>query len=49
MRYSLTVLGLWLTGKIAWRTLRYALRERPVALLGRRGTYIVDADFLIDA
>lgn len=45
MRYVLNVVTLFLRREIDWRTLRYALRERPVAVAGRRGGYIVDPDF----
>lgn len=45
MRYAFNVATLFLQQKITWQTLRYALRERPVAVAGRRGGYIVDPDF----
>lgn len=42
MRYALHAVGLWLRGDIKGATLRYALANRPVAVAGRGGSYIVD-------
>lgn len=43
MRYVFNVIELFLQQKITWQTLRYALRERPIAVAGQRGAYITEA------
>lgn len=39
------ILRLWATGKIGMRTAVYALREKPVAVAGKGGGYIIDPRF----
>jgi PleD family two-component response regulator len=43
--YVWNVIVLWLRGKIAWRTVEYALEERPFEVIGKRGRYILDPRF----
>ncbi len=43
--YFLRAVSLWLGRKIRTRTLLKALRERPIAVCGRAGSYIVDPTF----
>jgi hypothetical protein len=45
MRYAFNVLVLLMQRRISLQTFRYALRERPVAVAGRNGGYVVDPDF----
>jgi len=45
MRYAINVGRLLLRRRITWQTFRYSLRERPVAVAGRAGGYVVDPDF----
>lgn len=45
MRYLGNVFGLWLRRRIRWSTLTRALRERPVAVAGRRGIYVLAPGF----
>lgn len=40
--YALNVLKLWCAGKIDFRTVVHALRNRPIAVAGRGGSYHVD-------
>lgn len=39
--YTVNVLRLWFTQKIDFRTLTFALRERPDAIAGKGGSYHV--------
>lgn len=43
--YFFNIVSLLIEGKIGWRTAAYALRERPIAVAGRRAAYIVDPSF----
>jgi hypothetical protein len=45
MRYLSKVFFLWLRRKIRWSTLTRALRERPLAVAGRRGIYVLAPGF----
>jgi len=36
---------LLLRRRITWQTFKYSLRERPIAVAGRAGCYVVDPDF----
>lgn len=40
--YIINVLQLWYTRRIDFRTAVYAMRERPIAVAGREGSYHVD-------
>lgn len=40
--YALNVLALWCSRKIDFRTVFYALKNRPIAVAGRGGSYQVD-------
>lgn len=40
--YLWNLLTLWVAGKIDWHSVVYALRERPIAVAGRGGSYHVD-------
>lgn len=44
MRYFLCLMRLFLSRKISLATVRYALRERPLAVAGRGGSYAVWPD-----
>jgi hypothetical protein len=41
MVYVIDATWLWLTGRIRWRTLLLALRERPAAVCGRGAAFII--------
>ena len=43
--YALNVLSLWLKQKINFRTVVHAFKNRPTAVAGRGGYYIVDPTF----
>jgi hypothetical protein len=45
VRYLRNLTHLYLTKRIAWSTVLYAIRERPIAIAGRQGAWIVDPDF----
>jgi hypothetical protein len=45
LRYAARATRLLLQGKIRWRTFRMALREWPIAVAGKGGSYILDPDF----
>ncbi len=45
LRYALNLLPLVLARKVWVRTAWRALREHPIAVCGRDGSYIVDPDF----
>lgn len=40
--YVLNVLSLWYARKIDFRTVVHALKNRPIAVAGRGGSYHVD-------
>lgn len=40
--YVINAIHLWFKRRIDWRTLLYALRERPIAVAGKGGYYQVD-------
>ena len=43
--YFTVAISLWCRRKIRTRTLLRSLRERPLAVAGRGGSYILDDDF----
>ncbi|WP_157896785.1 hypothetical protein [Acidovorax carolinensis] len=43
--YTWNLLSLWFSRKINFRTVRYALKNRPIAVAGSLGSYIVDPEF----
>lgn len=43
--YFVNLFHLWVTRKISFLTLRMACVERPIAVAGRGGSYVVDPDF----
>lgn len=45
MRYEFNAGRLLLRRRITWQTFKYSLRERPVAVAGRAGCYVVDPHF----
>ncbi|SOE91500.1 hypothetical protein SAMN05446927_8429 [Caballeronia arationis] len=45
MQYAFNVGRLLLRRRITWQTFKYSLRERPIAVAGRAGSYVVDPDF----
>jgi len=45
MRYAINVGRLLLRRRITWQTFKYSLRERPSAVAGHAGCYVVDPDF----
>lgn len=45
MRYAINVGRLLLRRKITWQTFKYSLRERPIAVAGHGGCYVVDPNF----
>ena len=45
MKYAFNVVSLWATRKISFQTVLYALREKPIAVAGRGGGYIVEPSF----
>ena len=40
--YTWNLLMLWLTRKITWATVIYAMKSRPIAVAGRGGSFHVD-------
>jgi hypothetical protein len=44
-RYAVNGLQLWLTQKISFATFLHGMRNKPVALAGPKGAYIVAPDF----
>ncbi|RZU28966.1 hypothetical protein BDD14_6552 [Edaphobacter modestus] len=42
MSYCMTAFALWLRRRISFRTMCWALRERPLAVCGRGGSFQVD-------
>lgn len=44
LQYTCNAVALWLSSKIDFQTLRYALRKRPAAVAGKGGSYAVDPD-----
>lgn len=45
LMYTWNLLSLWFGRKITFRTVRHALKNRPIAVAGKRGSYAVDPDF----
>jgi hypothetical protein len=45
MLYAFNVGRLLLRRRITWQTFKYSLRERPIAVAGRAGCYVVDPEF----
>lgn len=45
LRYVFSAARLWAARKISLGTLRHALRERPIAVAGRGGSFQIDPDF----
>lgn len=43
--YAWNVLALLVSHKVTWRIATHALRERPIAVAGRGGSYVLDPDF----
>lgn len=43
LRYVWAAISLWVLGRIRWRTLKRALRDRPPAVSGIGCVYFVDA------
>jgi hypothetical protein len=43
--YASNALVHWVSRDITWRSALRALRERPIAVAGRGGAYVVDPDF----
>lgn len=43
--YFFNAFQLLLERKISYLTFRMALRQRPIAVAGRHGSYVVDPDF----
>lgn len=43
--YIRNVVFLWVDKKISWRTAFHGIRHFPIALAGRKGSYIVDPTF----
>ncbi len=45
IRYTFNAASLLCRRKIRWQTFLRAVRERPLAVCGPRGSYVVDPDF----
>ena len=45
IQYAWRLFALFLSGDIGWTIVRMALKERPIAVCGRGGSYQVDPDF----
>lgn len=43
--YARNVMALLVSHEITWRSAIGALRERPIAVAGRGGSYVLDPDF----
>lgn len=43
--YAWNVLVLLMSRKITWSSALGSLRERPIAVAGRGGSYVLDPDF----
>jgi hypothetical protein len=43
--YYWNLFRLWISGKITWPVVRYALTDRPIAVAGKGGSFQVDDRF----
>lgn len=42
MTYLFNLMSLWLCGKISFSTVRYAIKNKPIAVCGKSGGYVVN-------
>lgn len=47
IRYLWNLLALWVGGLIGFGTVRYAIRNQPVAVCGKGGSYQLDDSFQV--